>query len=100
MTPEQIFPYLLGPFALTVGLLLALYGVTQGWWFTRSMVLRERELHQADLEREREVGKQARQDADYWRRIALAGSSLAEWAKEIAKEKAMQAASRAAAEER
>jgi uncharacterized protein with ACT and thioredoxin-like domain len=48
---EPFVGQLLGPLALTAGLILVLAGKLQGWWFTRAEM--RRELRRADRQEQR-----------------------------------------------
>jgi len=67
MTWETLLPQLLGPFGLLVGLLIVVVAFSREWVFTGAAMRRER------------------RETEYWRQLALHGTSLAQKSLELAK---------------
>jgi hypothetical protein len=66
VTPDALLPQLLGPYGLVVGLLVVVFAFVTERVYTRGAMLRER------------------RKTEYWRQLALSGTSLAQRATRLA----------------
>lgn len=74
MSAQELLPQLLGPFGLLVALLIAILAYTREWVVPGHTYRRQL------------------RETEYWRRLALSGTSLAAKSLEVAKEQAATAA--------